>query len=108
MELQRISDLDMATGAMTRRDYLTAMQFGLRAASVPKGQEDVRCDAYLLLALTSLELGLGEDALSFAVGAHLTAVWAGDCEREARAASIVSLVVTQYPRLSADDTLEIH
>ena len=91
--------LEKAGGAMSRGDYLSAMQFALRAAEVPRGQEAIRCEAYILLALTSLALELAEDALAFAVGASLAAVWVQDGERIDKAQSVVELVMAHYPRL---------
>jgi hypothetical protein len=109
MESEHLNYLAKASGAISRRDYLTALQFGLRAAKVPKGYEHVRCDAYLLLALTTLELGVPEDALAFAVGAHLAACWARDTEREQKASSVVGLVIANNPHLGRDQTkTEIH
>lgn len=91
--------LAKADGAMSRGDYLTAMQFALRAADVPKGMESLRCDAYILLALTNLELEMGEDALAFAVGASLSATWVADENRMKRANAIVALVMARFPNL---------
>lgn len=99
--------LEKATGAMSRGDLLNALQFALQAAHVPRGQEHVRCDAYMLLALTSLEMRMDVEALTFAVGAHLAAHYAGDRQRQEKAAGIVSLVVTEFPQLNhavPDDT----
>ncbi|MDB4897099.1 MAG: hypothetical protein JWN15_3361 [Firmicutes bacterium] len=109
MESEHLNYLAKASGAISRRDYLTALQFGLRAAKVPRGYEHVRCDAYLLLAITTLELGVPEDALAFAVGAHLAACWARDTEREQKASSVVGLVIANNPHLGPDQTkTEIH
>lgn len=96
--------LEQASGAVARGDFLGAIQLALRAAEVPRGQEQVRCDAYMLLALTNLEIGLGEHALAFAVGAHLAARWLRDDAREERASAMVSMVITRHPNLSADNT----
>lgn len=106
--MEHATFLERAAGAMSRRDYLSAIQFGLLAAGVPQGYEEIRCDAYMLLALSSLELGSPEDALSFAVGAHLAARWSGDEEREERAASIVSLVVAHLPQADEWPVSRIH
>lgn len=106
--MEHVNYLERATGAMSRRDYLSAMQYGLLAAGVPRGHEQIRCDAYMLLALTSLELGSPEDALAFAVGAHLAARWSSDEMREEKAASIVSLVVAQSPRLAEPAPRRVH
>lgn len=97
--------LEKAAGAMSRRDYLSAIQFALRAADAPQGPAAVRCDAYMLLALSSMEMDLAEDALAFAVGAHLAACWAHDDERQQKAASVVSLVVSKYPAFGMEETL---
>lgn len=99
--------LDKAGGAMSRGDFLSALQFALRAADVPRGREAVRCDAYILLALTSIELEMGEDALAFAVGASLAATWAGDSERQTRANSVVELVMARFPKLREDEAISL-
>jgi hypothetical protein len=101
MEAEHLEYLEKATGAISRRDYLTALQFALRAARVPRGYEHVRCDAYIVLALTSLEIGSPEDALAFAVGAHLAACWNRDEQREQKASSVVQVVIAQHPHLGA-------
>lgn len=98
----QVDYLAKATGAMTRGDYLSAVQFALRAVDAPREQPHVRCDAYMVLALTTLEMGLPEEALAYAVGAHLAARWAGDDGREEKAASLVALVVAQYPGVGTD------
>jgi len=95
--------LQVASSAMSRGDYLTAIAFARRASALPNGQASLRCDAYMLLALTSLELGLAEDALAFAVGAHLASYRVQCAEREQRAASIVAVVVSHHPHLGEDD-----
>ncbi|HYG60112.1 MAG TPA: hypothetical protein VD902_18755 [Symbiobacteriaceae bacterium] len=92
--------LEMAVGAMSRRDYLSAMQFGLRAAGAPRDQQSLRCDAQLLLALIAVELSAPEEALAYAVGAHLTASHARDGEREERAEQVLGMVVTHFPQLA--------
>jgi len=97
--------LEKASGAMSRRDFLSAIQFALRAAESSERLPDIRCDAYLLLALSSLEMEFGEDALAFSVGAHLAACWARDEQRQEKAASIVSLVVSRFPHLGADSAI---
>lgn len=94
-----LENLENAGGAMSRGDWLSALRFARRAAGVPKGMEVIRCDAYMLLALTSLELELAEDALAFAIGASLSATRSGDEPRQGRAAAIVDLVVARYPWL---------
>ncbi len=91
--------LELASGAMSRGDYLNAIRFARRASAVPMSEETVRCDAYMLLALTSIEMGLAEDALAFAVGAHLAACRVRCPEREQKAASIVAVVISQCPQL---------
>ena len=106
--MEYVNYLERAAGAMSRRDYLSAMQYGLLAAGVPRGHDQIRCDAYMLLALTSLELGSPEDALAFAVGAHLAARWSGDEVREQKASSIVSLVMTQIPVTANSKVDKIH
>jgi hypothetical protein len=97
MAAEHVECLQRALGALSRGDYISALQLGLRAAKVPKGADHVRCDAYLLLALSSLELGAPEDALAFAIGAHLAAVWSVDQDRQEKATSMVSLILTQHP-----------
>lgn len=97
--------LEKANGAMTRGDYLAAIRFALRAAVVPKGQEIIRCDAYMVLAMTSLEMEMGEEALSFAIGAMLVASFTRDEERQRNASGLVSLVVNQFPHLNEERVL---
>lgn len=99
MDSRHSDYLARASGALSRRDYLTAMQFGLRAAGAPGHMALVRCDAQLVLALTSLELGAPVEALAYAVGAHLTASRAGDSWREEQAAALLETVVVIYPYL---------
>jgi len=94
--------LEKASGAMSRRDYLSAIQFALRAAESSGRLPEIRCDAYLLLALSSLEMDLGEDALAFSVGAHLAACWSRDEGRQEKAAAMVSLVSSRFPHLGAE------
>lgn len=101
--------LELASGAMSRGDYLSAIRFARRASALPKSEETVRCDAFMLLALTSLELGLAEDALAFAVGAHLAACRVQSPDREARAASVVAVVLSHCPQLREQvDTTRFH
>lgn len=92
--------LDLAEAAISRRDYLSAMQYGLRAAGAPPEETGLRCDAQMLLAIAALELGDGETALAYGVGAHLAACYVHDAEREQRAEAIVAMVVAQYSYLS--------
>lgn len=109
MQIKHETYLAMAHGAVSRRDFLSALQFGLRAAHVPHGVDDLRCDALLLLTLVSLELGAGEDALAFGVGAHLLACRAQDQGREERAAALVAMVIAHHPHLGEDSIeREIH
>lgn len=89
--------LDLAAAAASRGDYLSAMQYGLRAVSAPRGQAGLRCDAQMLLAIVSLQLGDGPAALAYGVGAHLAACYAGDEQREEKAAAIVATVIAQHP-----------
>lgn len=91
--------LRKADAAMARGDYLNAIRLALRAASAPENLQGIRCDAYLTLAQASLALEMPEEALSFAVGAHLSACWARDAEREDRASSLVALVMAEHPNL---------
>lgn len=104
MEDLHLEYLDRADGALSRGDYLAALQFALRAAEVPRGREAVRSDAYMLLALSSMELEMPEDALAFAVGASLSATWAGDEERQQRATAMVELVLARFPFLREDES----
>lgn len=101
MPVQHAAYLVKAHGALSRRDYLTALQLGLRAAYAPRGQEVLRCEAHLLLALTSLELGAPEEALAYAVGAHLSACRLGDAAKEAQAAELVGFIVAAHQYLAA-------
>ncbi len=102
---QCVNYLDKANGAVSRGDYLSAIQFALRAAMVPKGQEVLRCDAYMVLAVTSMEMEMGEEALSFAVGAMLVASWAKDEARQKKASALLSMVVGQFPHLKEERIL---
>ena len=99
------SYLEMASGALSRGDYLSALRFARQASVVPEGQAAVRCDAYVLSALSSLEMGMAEDALAFAVGAHLSARRARCEEREERAASLVAFIVSRCPHLADGETM---
>jgi hypothetical protein len=94
--------LALASGALSRRDYLTALQFGLRAAGAPGDETPTRCDAYLVLAISSLELGAPEEALSYAVGAQLMACRCDDGWREEQAAALVAVLVAQFPYLRGE------
>jgi len=100
--------LDLAEAAVSRRDYLSAMQYGLRAAGAPPEETGLRCDAQMLLAIVSLELGDGETALTYGVGAHLAACYGGDADREQKAEAIVAMIVAQYSYLSDIHTVMLH
>jgi hypothetical protein len=100
--------LEQASGALSRRDYLTAMQLGRRAAAAPAAAAHLRADAYLVLAMSSLNLEAPQDALAYAVGACLVACRSGDDLREERAAAMISLVVAQYPYLATESPLLLH
>ncbi len=108
METRQSDYLAQASGALSRGDYLTAMQFGLWAAGASGQELRTRCDAYLVLAITSLELGAPEDALSYAVGAHLMACQAEDEPREGQAAALVAVVVAHYPHLGDRNDAQTH
>lgn len=100
--------LDLAGAALSRRDFLAAMQYGLRAVHAPLAQPRHRCDAYLVLALSSLELGAPVDALAYAIGAHLAACRAGDEEREGQASSVVAVVMAHFPQLDMKEATLFH
>lgn len=99
---------DRAAAAVSRRDYLSAMQYGLRAAGAPRDQAALRCDAQMLLAIISLELGDEEAALAYAVGAHLGACRLGDSDRTQRAEAIVTMVLAQCPHLVENSATHLH
>lgn len=103
METQHLTYLEKANGAISRRDYLSAIQYATKAAHVSRGSDQVRCDAYLLLALTTLEMDLPIEALAYAVGAHLAARWLRDAAREERAEAMIAMVVAQHPDLSVEN-----
>jgi hypothetical protein len=100
--------LELAEGAAARRDYLSAMQYGLWAAGAPTGAGGLRCDAELLLAMISLELGDPGGALAYAVGAQLRACRICDDARESRASGIVSMIVLQCPYLGEPIDARVH
>jgi hypothetical protein len=100
--------LEQASDALFRRDYLTAMQWGLRAAAAPESLAPLRCDAYLVLAMTSLHLGAPEDALAYAVGAALLAQHSEDDRQDEQADAILALVLAQYPYLAEEPSLLLH
>lgn len=91
--------LDRATAAASRGDYLSAMQYGLRAAGAPRDQAGLRCDAQMLLAIICQELDDPEAALAYGVGAHLAACRHGDEERSEKAEAIVAMIVAHHPHL---------
>ncbi|HEY3365512.1 MAG TPA: hypothetical protein VGK74_10705 [Symbiobacteriaceae bacterium] len=97
----------MADTAMARGDYLNAVRYAVSASAAPKGHEEIRCDAYLTLAHATLAMELPGEALSFAVGAHLTARWARDSEREERASAVVALIMAHHPNLGEDRIVSI-
>ncbi|HYF92104.1 MAG TPA: hypothetical protein VD969_07640 [Symbiobacteriaceae bacterium] len=100
--------LDRAAAAASRGDYLSAMQYGLRAAGAHRDQAHLRCDALLLLAVICAELGDAEAALAYGVGAHLAAVRLRDAERAGKADAIVTMIVAQHPHLSEPSTRLLH
>lgn len=102
MNARHTEFLDLATAAVTRGDYLSAMQYGLRAAGAPPERHELRCDAQMVLAATSLQLGDDEAALAYAVGAYLEACRLGDHLREERASALLAMVVAQHPHLKDD------
>ncbi|HLN62401.1 MAG TPA: hypothetical protein VK464_12690 [Symbiobacteriaceae bacterium] len=108
METRQSDYLTLASGALSRGDYLTALQFGLWAAGTSGQELQTRCDAYLVLAITSLELGAPEDALGYAVGAHLMACQAEDEPREGQAAALVAVIVAHYPHLGEPIDAQTH
>lgn len=103
METQHLTYLEKASGAISRRDYLSAVQYAMKAAHVARGSDEIRCDAYLLLALTTLEMDLPTEALSYAVGAHLAARWSRDLAREERAEAMIAMIVAQHPHLGEEN-----
>ncbi|MDF2628601.1 MAG: hypothetical protein K0R39_2432 [Symbiobacteriaceae bacterium] len=108
MNVRHTEFLDLATAAVSRGDYLSAWQYGLRAAGAPTDRHEVRCDAHMVLATTSLQLGDDEVALAYAVGAHLEACRIGDHLREEKASAIVAMVVAQHPHLRDDKPESLH
>jgi hypothetical protein len=103
MEPQHLTYLEKANGAISRRDYLSAVQYAMKAAHVSRGSELIRCDAYLLLALTTLEMELPREALAYAVGAHFAARRSRDPAREERAEAMIAMVVAQHPYLGEEN-----
>jgi hypothetical protein len=93
--------LAQAEGAMARGDLLRAIQMGLYAARDRKSSGATKCDAYLLLALASLELEAPAEALAFAVGAHLSACRCRDPVRTERATAVLHTVAALCPLLGA-------
>jgi len=106
MEQQAL--LAQAETAWARRDYLRAMHLGMRAARSLQGRDQSLCDAYVLLALTSLELEMPETALAYAVGANLAACRLGDARREGQAAATLELVTARYPYLRDGEIALMH
>jgi hypothetical protein len=94
--------LGTARDAVARQDWVTAHQFGLKAFRFSGATPAERCEARRLLALTSLQVGLKEEALSHAVGAHLIACVIGDSIQEREAASLVALILAHHPELGED------
>lgn len=91
--------LTRANGAMVRRDYLSALHLAMQAKGQAGPEMHARCDALFLLALSSMEMGMEFEALAWAIGAHLAACFVADADREARASSLVAMVVSQFPHL---------
>lgn len=102
VETRHAAYLQTAGGAISRGQYANAVQYALRAAAAPRDEQHIRCEAYMVLAMAALELNMPEDALMFAIGAHLTACWAHDPVREEKAASLVALVCAQHPELGEE------
>lgn len=94
--------LGTAREAAARQDWLTTHQFGLKAFCAPASTPVERCEARRLLALSSLQVGLVEDALSHAVGAHLLATVLGDVNAEREAVALVGLIMAEYPDLGEE------
>lgn len=94
--------LGTAKEAAARQDWLTAHQFGLKAFCTPNATPAERCEARRLLALSSLQVGLVEDALSHAVGAHLLATVLGDPVAEREAVELVGLIMAHQPKLDEE------
>lgn len=94
--------LGTAKEAAARQDWLTTHQFGLKAFCAPGATPAERCEARRLLALSSLQVGLVEDALSHAVGAHLLATVLGDAAAEREAVELVGLIMAYQPKLDEE------
>jgi hypothetical protein len=94
--------LGTAKEAAARQDWLTTHQFGLKAFCAPAATPAERCEARRLLALSSLQVGLVEDALSHAVGAHLLATVIGDPVAEREAVELVGLIMAHQPQLGEE------
>ncbi|MFZ5813802.1 MAG: hypothetical protein ACOY93_00685 [Bacillota bacterium] len=100
MRKPAVHELVRAYDAFARRDCLTAAKWALKAATRRANPPEVRCDAYMLLTLTALQLDSPEGALSYAVGANLLAYKLEDEEVERQAEAVLDLVLAQYPELS--------
>lgn len=94
--------LGTAREAAARQDWLTTHQFGLKAYCAPAATAAERCEARRLLALSSLQVGLVEDALSHAVGAHLLATVLSDPIAEREAVELVGLIMAHQPTLAEE------
>jgi hypothetical protein len=95
-----LRDLLRAYDAFARKDCISAAQHALRAAQRKTNPPEVRCDAYVLLTLTALQLDSPEPALAYAVGANLLAYKLQDEVAEKEAEAVLDLVLAQYPELS--------
>lgn len=91
--------LHTAQEAANRRDYLSLFQNAMRAMRQPNGERAARCEAQMLLAQAALVMNLPEEALAFAVGAHLDAAACGGSELEERAGAVVARVIALHPHL---------
>lgn len=94
--------LGTAREAAARQDWLTTHQFGLKAFCAPTATAAERCEARRLLAFSSLQVGLVEDALSHAVGAHLLATVLGDSAAEREAVALVGVIMAEHPHLGEE------
>lgn len=94
--------LGTAREAASRNDWITTHQFGLKAFVAPAATPAERCEARRLLALSSLQVGLVEDALSHAVGAHLLATVLGDPVAEREAVELVGLIMAYQPKFDEE------
>lgn len=106
MIVSEADSLQRAGGAMSRRDYLGAIRYGVQAARAADAA--MRCDAQLLLALACLEIDQAEPALAYAVGAHLEASGVHDRDREAKVAAVVACISARYPILGMDGIAHFH